>query len=116
MSTVFALILACLAYLGQINIETTPGPVTLNTGAQALGKTGCIDHTPKIAVNRDFSGWESRVLAHEMLHAVDCRDDGTMNGSPLTGGAHGVDPAHEWVNWALAHPGEAVNVIGALSR
>lgn len=53
---------------------------------------------------------------HELGHAVDCVDDGEMNGSPLPYTPYTNDPAHEWIAWSRLHPEEALKIIERLNN
>ena len=57
------------------------------------------------------------IRQHELLHAVDCVDNGQMDGSPLPGGCVGaIDCPHAWVYWAEWHPVEAMAIIERIAR
>ena len=56
--------------------------------------------------------WRDPLVVHEYLHALDCLDDGLLNGSPLPFPPVTDDPAHEFVNWALANPAQAIELAG----
>lgn len=63
--------------------------------------TLCVEGRPEITVAREARDLET-VVAHELAHALDCLDDGVINGSPLPVGAVLLDRnAH-----CTANPGE----------
>lgn len=122
----FALICACIGYLGQVHITSVPnGTVPAYVGEAAPrgmtlgGYTYCNARTD-IVVEQRFAYWGGEVMAHELLHAVDCADDGILNGSPIPGYPATIrnagDPMHVWTDWALAHPADATALVNNLSR
>ncbi|MGE3960121.1 MAG: hypothetical protein AB7F65_00395 [Dehalococcoidia bacterium] len=80
-----ALLLSLLAPgRGDVTFLDRPA-VPVRVGAvyhEARGATWCDpDGTYRVVVATRRDGWEE-TLAHELIHAYDCRDNGAVDGSP----------------------------------
>lgn len=77
---------------------------TTDTDGSKVGYVTTLVHKPGDEVS----------LEHELLHAVDCVDNGVMDGSPLPFPPTWKDAGHEWVYWAQDHPDQARTIIQTL--
>ncbi|MFA7296025.1 MAG: hypothetical protein WC211_02420 [Dehalococcoidia bacterium] len=123
------LILALLAFLGPVHITLVPeGQVTAYdpahrtaenpTGAYvAVAKTSCEAGAPQLQFTAQAIV-DPVAVTHELLHAVDCVDDATFDGSPDPTACAEVpnDCLHAWVYWALRHPDEAAAMLDRMPR
>jgi hypothetical protein len=76
------------------------------------GYTTCYDK-PIVYV---LEGTYISTFMHEYLHAVDCADNGYMDGSLYPGDKTHKDLAHLWVYWAMVNPVEATKQIEQLRK
>ena len=113
-----ALAMWLMALMPGVRVHAIEGPVTVWRGIDTAGASVCwpdtrlaeVYYSPTLTANDSLG----RTLSHELLHAVDCIDDGAFNGSPLAWHPDmslSTDPAHSWVFWALAYPEQAVPII-----
>lgn len=105
------LLMVMFAYLGGVDVRIVDGPVIAIESDGRRHETSakvaaCIDgHAHIEGTAEALSSVEN--LAHEVLHLVDCRDDGAYNGSLLPYPPETDDPAHEFVYWAMRNPDTA---------
>jgi len=113
----FAALLAVLGHQSQLRVSIIDAPVTeIHTtygetveSSGAYGWVDCVDGEVTVLVHNGNPG----TFLHEALHASDCVDDGTVNGSLLPHPPTEADAAHEWVGWAFTHQAEAIEIMAA---
>lgn len=120
----FACMVAVLAVQPMLHVSTLPAPIVTTTvqGDQTTWRElrGWADCA--LTTHRDGrETWQvvkvtaiPSSLEHELLHAVDCTDNGRMDGSLLPFAPTWADAAHEWVHWAQAHPEQAIGIVEGL--
>lgn len=125
----YAALVAVLTVQPNLHISTIPAPIVTvvsETAAQTVtnelrGWTECA--TTRYPDGR-VTGKVLKVTAiptgdtleHEVLHAVDCLDNGVMDGSLLPFKPTQKDASHEWVYWAQANPEQAIAIMEGLTK
>ena len=124
-----SLLAALLALLGPVHITLVPDDevtardpahvTALNpTGSYAaIAKATCEGGTPALQFTTRAIV-DPTAIAHELLHAVDCVDNGTFDGSPDPTACAEMpnDCLHAWVFWALRNPQTAANQLDHMPR
>ena len=103
--------LGLLLLLSAILPYTEGVPIYTNPNTQ-FGKAYCAEGYSFIELP---SNPDPVLLVHEYLHVYDCKDNGSMDGSPYPYPEHFsmklIEPGHYWVYWALSNPEEAIKII-----
>ncbi len=68
----FALVSASTSFVFYDEPQQVPGGVT-------VARMSCADAQTTIYITPPVAVW---IIVHELAHALDCQDDGRMNGSP----------------------------------
>lgn len=89
-------------------IHAVSGAVRHVEGDGAYGWLECRDGKADLLVWNGDAG----VLTHEALHAADCLDDGSVNGSLLPYQPTSTDPAHEWVAYCFVDKDSCIRILG----
>ena len=115
MPDLLLLISALVASFGTVDVTVRDGLVEpVGSGiAFSNGATWCRNGVPRIEVSRKSPDYV-QTIAHELIHAVDCADNGRFDGSLLpyacvTTPTH--DCAHILVDEWLANPTEAIRLL-----
>lgn len=78
------LLLGLLSLGATVEVQTVSGPVRFTdlygSPREAVAASGCVDGASRIWLSDQGAGFD--VVLHELAHAYDCADNGTIDGSP----------------------------------